>query len=84
MRSPKADDPLKPTLGVRGLRQMDREMVPPGAALPAICPAGRGPDDVDPVCAFALTHGSCAPEGSAYVRCTLSPADRRAILSSAH
>ena len=58
---------------------MDREMVPHDAPLPAICPAGRGPDDVDPVCAFALTHGSCAPDGSAYVRCTLSPADRRAI-----
>ena len=74
---------LKPTLGVRGLRQMDREMVPAGAALPAICPAGRGPDGVDPVCAFALSHGSCTPEGSAYVRCTLSPSDRRVIGASA-
>ena len=75
---------LKPTLGVRGLRQMDREMVPPGAPLPAICPAGRGREDVDPVCAYALTHGSCTPDGTAYLRCTLSPSDRRAILATAH
>jgi len=73
---------LKPVPGVAGLRQMDREMVPPGAALPAICPAKRSGDDVDPVCAYARRHGACAPEGTEYVRCTLTPADRQKLVGA--
>jgi hypothetical protein len=73
---------LKPVLGLSGLRQMDREMVPPDAILPAICPAKRGGDDVDPVCAYARRHGSCAPEGTEYVRCALTPADRTKLVGA--
>jgi hypothetical protein len=72
---------LKPVLGVSGLRQMDQEMVPAAAALPAICPANRS--DVDPVCSYARAHGPCAPEGSAFVRCSLTAAQRRAISAGA-
>ncbi len=73
---------LKPVLGVNGLRQMDREMVPPADALPAICPAKRSGDDVDPVCAYARRHGTCAPEGTEYVRCALTPADRQKLVGA--
>jgi len=73
---------LKPVLGVNGLRQMDHEMVPPGATLPAICPANRSGDDVDPVCAYARRHGTCAPEGTEYVRCALTPADRQKLVGA--
>jgi len=69
-----------PTLGTRALREVDREMVPAAAAVDAVCPAGRGPGDVDEVCAYALTRTACVPEGTDFVRCPLSPADRRAIL----
>jgi hypothetical protein len=69
-----------PTLGTHALREVDREMAPPGATVDAVCPTGRGPGDVDQVCAYALAHTACAPEGTDFVRCPLSPADRRAIL----
>jgi len=69
-----------PTLGTRALREVDREMVPAVATVDAVCPAGRGPGDVDEVCAYALTRTACVPEGTDFVRCPLSPADRRAIL----
>jgi len=84
---------LRPTLGLDGFRQLDRETLKPDEAIDAICPAptatapGSGPasasGDVDAVCGYALAraHARCEPEGSAYVRCPLSPADRRAILA---
>src|SRR6185369_6252099 len=71
---------LRPTLGLPGFQQLDREMLKPDASVDAICPAARAPSDVDPVCAYALAHSTCAPEGTAYLRCPLSPADRSAIL----
>jgi hypothetical protein len=69
-----------PTLGANALRQLDAEMLPAGAPVDAVCPAGRKPGDVDPVCAYALARPGCVPEGSEYVRCPLSAADRKAIL----
>ena len=72
---------LRPTLGLAGFQQLDREMLKPEQAVDAICPSGRSPGDVDPVCAYALTRTHCTPEGSAFLRCPLSPADRRAILA---
>ena len=69
-----------PTLGTHALRELDREMAPPDATVDAVCPTGRAPGDVDQVCAYALAHTACAPEGTDFVRCPLSPADRRAIL----
>jgi hypothetical protein len=70
---------LRPTMGLPGFQQLDREMLKPDQPVDAVCPAGRPHGDVDPVCAYALTHAHCEPEGTAYVRCSLSPADRRAI-----
>jgi len=72
---------LRPTLGLQGFQQLDREMLKPDDPLDAICPAGRPAGDVDPVCAYALGRGGCAPDGAAFVRCPLSPSDRRAILA---
>ena len=72
---------LRPTLGLAGFQQLDREMLKPDQAVDAICPTGRSPGDVDPVCAYALTRTQCTPEGSAFLRCPLSPEDRRAILA---
>jgi hypothetical protein len=71
---------LRPTLGLAGFQQLDREMLKPDQAVDAICPADRSPADVDVVCAHALRRTRCAPEGTAFLRCPLSPADRRAIL----
>ena len=73
----------RPTAGVAGLQQLDAQMLEPRAAVDAICPTGRRPGDVDAVCAYALAHTTCAPEGTNFVRCPLSPTDRRAILHSA-
>jgi hypothetical protein len=70
---------LRPTMGLAGLAMIDREMVPAGQPLDAICPAGRT-GDLDPVCTYAVTHGACTPEGAAFVRCPLGEADRRALL----
>lgn len=70
-----------PTLGIPALKLLDKEMLPPGAPVDAVCPAGRRPGDVDPVCAYALARPGCVPEGSYYLRCPLTPEDRRAILS---
>ena len=72
-------DQAQARAGVNGLRQMDREMVPPGAALPAICPAQRSGDDVDPVCAYARRHGACTPEGSDVRALHADPADRQKL-----
>ncbi|HXU05348.1 MAG TPA: hypothetical protein VN903_30520 [Polyangia bacterium] len=69
-----------PTLGIRALRELDSTMLPAGATVDAVCPAGRGPGDVDEVCAHALTRTTCTPDGSDFLRCPLTPADRRAIL----
>jgi hypothetical protein len=66
-------------MGLPGFQQLDREMLKPDQPVDAVCPAGRPHGDVDPVCAYALTHAHCEPEGTAYVRCSLSPGDRRAI-----
>jgi hypothetical protein len=71
---------LRPTLGLPGFQELDQEMLKPDETVDAICPAGRAPNDVDPVCAYALTRAHCEPEGTAYLRCPLAPADRRAIL----
>ena len=72
---------LRPTLGLDGFRQLDREMLKPDEPIAAICPAGRTPGDVDAVCAYALTRVPCTPEGTSYLRCPLSPSDRRAIVA---
>jgi len=72
----------RPTSGLTALKQIDHEMAAPGATVDAVCPAGRAPDDVDPVCAWALAHAACTPDGTAFLRCPLSPADRRAIIGS--
>ncbi len=69
-----------PTLGTRALREVDREMAPPDATVDAVCPTGRGRGDVDEVCAYVLARPGCVPDGTDFVRCPLSPADRRAIL----
>ena len=53
------------------------------AAVDAICPAGRQRHDMDAVCSYAVAHAKCAAEGSDFVRCPLTPADRRAILGAA-
>jgi len=71
---------LRPTLGLDGFRQLDREMLKPDQPIDAICPAGRPAGDLDPVCGYAVTRVPCAPEGSSYLRCPLAPSDRRAIL----
>ena len=70
----------RPTTGAAGLQQLDTQMVDPNAAVDAICPTGRPPGDVDSVCVYALAHTTCTPEGTDFVRCPLSPTDRRAIL----
>lgn len=70
----------RPTSGVAALQQLHAEMLKPDAPVDAICPAGRRPADVDAVCAWALAHVSCAPDGADFVRCPLSPGDRRTIL----
>ena len=72
---------LRPTLGLDGFRQLDREMLKADEPVDAICPAGRPPGDVDPVCTYALGRVACAPEGSSYLRCPLAPSDRRAIVA---
>jgi hypothetical protein len=71
---------LRPTLGPIGFQQLDREMLAPEASVDAICPAGRGTGDADPVCNRALARTGCAPEGTDFLRCTLTPGDRRAIV----
>ena len=72
---------LRPTLGLDSFRQLDREMLKPDEPIDAICPAGRPAGDVDPVCGYALSHVACTPEGSSYLRCPLSPSDRRAVVA---
>jgi len=72
----------RPTSGLTALKQIDGEMAAPAATVDTVSPAGRAPGDVDPVCAWALAHASCTPDGSAFLRCPLSPADRRAITGS--
>ena len=69
-------------LGLPALVQLNTEMVAADASVDAVCPAGRRPGDVDPVCTYALARTHCAPDGSAYLRCPLTPADRKAILSA--
>ena len=68
-----------PALGPGGFDQINREMVLPDAVVDAICPAGRAPHDMDLVCSWAVAHTPCAAEGSDFVRCPLTPANRRAI-----
>ena len=70
---------LKPVLGVAGLRQMDREMVPPGAALPAICPASDRPTMSIRCARTPAGMARARPKGRMYVRCTLTPADRQKL-----
>ena len=72
-----------PNLGPAGFQQLDREMVPADSVVDAICPAGRQPHDMDAVCSFAVAHTQCAPEGSDFLRCPLTPANRRAIVGPA-
>jgi hypothetical protein len=70
-----------PTLGVGALEQLGKEVLAADANVDAICPTGRPPGTVDPVCTYALTHVVCAPEGTDFLRCPLAPADRQAILA---
>ena len=72
-----------PRLGPAGFQQLDGEMLAADAAVDAICPAGRQRHDMDAVCSYAVAHAKCAAEGSDFVRCPLTPADRRAILGAA-
>jgi hypothetical protein len=72
---------LRPTPGLAGFQQLNGEMLAPDAPIDAICPTGRQPADVDPVCQYALTRIQCLPEGAAFQRCPLTPADRQAIVA---
>jgi hypothetical protein len=69
-----------PNPGLAGFQQLDREMVAADAVVDAVCPAGRQAHDMDAVCSFAVAHAHCAPEGSDFLRCPLTPANRRSIL----
>jgi hypothetical protein len=67
-----------PAFGATALGELDTELLPRGAPVDAVCPVGRR--DVDPVCAHALAHAACTPDGTDFVRCPLSAGDRKAIL----
>jgi hypothetical protein len=68
-----------PTFGYEALRTLHRTMLAPGEPLRTTCPPGGLPDD--PVCSFALAKGGCATVNPEVVTCTLSAADRAAILA---
>jgi hypothetical protein len=60
------------------LRILDKEMRDRSLPLDAVCPVVRAGSD--PVCRRARERGSCKHEGTDYVRCQLSPDERRALL----
>lgn len=66
--------------GLAALRALDRKMLKPGAPVVVVCPVERSAGAVDPVCEEALAKGDCRPAGSRVVRCSLSAADRKALL----
>src|SRR4029079_13029441 len=72
-----------PKLGPAVFQQLDGELLAADAAVDAICPTGRQRHDMDAVCSYAVAHAKCAPEGSDFVRCPLTPADRHVILGAA-
>jgi hypothetical protein len=52
-------------------------MVSAQSDVPAYCLSGG--TSSDPVCAYAVAHASCAPNGSDFVRCILTPDHRREL-----
>ncbi|MDP9035297.1 MAG: hypothetical protein M3O50_10860 [Myxococcota bacterium] len=65
------------------LPELDAAMLGRDQTSPAVCRADSGGPS-DPVCARLLQHPSaCTPDGTRFVRCPLTPADRAALLGRA-
>jgi hypothetical protein len=65
-----------PVVGIAGLQNVDRELAKPDETIDAICPSGWAVKDLDPVCAHVMTHAKCEAQGTDFMRCPLTPADR--------
>lgn len=63
--------------GIKALQDLHENMVPPGAPLDVVCMKRKS---TDPICAAARKSGPCEPAGRELERCSLSAADRAALL----
>jgi hypothetical protein len=71
---------IAPLVGLPALQDLDREQARPDETIDAICPAGWAASKLDAVCSYAVTHAKCEPQGTDFVRCPLTPADRTALV----